>query len=142
MKQTTFAIYQGTDGVLRLENYTATYKNANWEQYLADTGQEERLQQLKAMSSRKRSPRIYRIRNSEQFRQWQSGKDITVTSRLYGIASAIYDGRIHESSVKYAILHAIENGKTEALYEPKSNANKPAHLHEVYVIPYQLKKNK
>ena len=137
---TTFNIYKSTDGVLRLENYTATYPNWDWEQYLEETGQTERLDRLYSMSSRERSPRVNRIRKTEAFLNWQKGKDVHVTSSLYGVATADYDGRISEKLVQYAILDAIKIGKDEALYYPKSNANKPSIQHMVYVIPFNFEK--
>lgn len=140
MKTTTFNIYKGTDGVLRLENYTATFPNCDWDQYLQETGQSERLERLNSMSSRQRSPRVWRIRKSEAFLEWQQGKDITVTSSLYGVATAEYDGRIPEGHIKHAILDAIRNHETEARYYPRSNANKPAHERLVYVFDYNLER--
>ena len=140
MKTTTFNIYKSTDGILRLDNYTATYANWDWEQYLEETGQIERLERLNSMSSRQRSPRVRRIRQTESFLQWQQGKDITVTSSLYGVATAEYDGRIPEGRIKYAILEAIRNNETEARYYPSSNSNKPAHERLVYVFDFNLER--
>ena len=140
MKTTSFNIYKSTDGVLRLDNYTATYLNWDWEQYLEETGQIERLERLNSMSSRQRSPRVRRIRQTEAFLKWQQGKDITVTSSLYGVATAEYDGRIPEWRIKYAILDAIRNNETEARYYPRSNENKPAHERLVYVFDFNLER--
>ena len=137
---TTFNIYKSTDGKLRLENYTATYPCYDWARFLKDTHQLERLERLNALSSRKRSPIINRIRKSLPFKQWQQGKTITVTSELYGVVTANYDGRLPEGSIKYAIMDAISNGETEARYYPRSNDNKPAHMRMVYVFQFQLKK--
>ena len=140
MATTTFNIYKSTDGMLRLDNYTATYPNQDWEQFLKETGQTDRLERLNAMRSRDRSPRVCRLRKSEPFKQWQQGKTITVTSELYGVVTANYDGRLPEGSIKYAIMDAISNGETEARYYPRSNDNKPAHMRMVYVFQFQLKK--
>jgi hypothetical protein len=140
MATTTFNIYKSTDGMLRLDNYTATYPNQDWEQFLQETGQTDRLERLNAMRSRDRSPRVCRLRKSEPFKQWQRGKTITVTSELYGVATADYDGRLPEGSIKYAILNAIRNGETEARYYPRSNARKPAHEHLVYCFDYDFQK--
>lgn len=140
MKTTEFNIYKGSDGILRLEDYTSTFPNWDWEQFLKDTHQEERLERLCSMSSRKRSPRLWKIRKSPAFIEWQKGKDITVTSHLYGVATANYDGRISESRLKYAILEAVRNGSNEARYYPTSNATKPAHERLVYVCRFSFKK--
>ena len=140
MKTTEFTIYKGSDGVLRLENYTATMPNQDWEQFLIDTNQQERLERLCSMSSRKRSPRLWKIRRSAAFIEWQKGKDVTITSQVYGVAGAEYDGRIPEGHIKYAILDAIRHGEKEARYYPSSNATKPAHERMVYVFGFWFKK--
>lgn len=140
MKTTTFNVYQDTNGHLSLKEYTETYENQNWEQFLEETGQTERLERLNAMRSRDRSPRVRRIRMSEPFKQWQVGKDITVTTHLYGVASADYNGRIPEHSIQYAILQAIRYNESEARYYPRSNARKPAHERLVYCFDYDFQK--
>lgn len=140
MKTTTFNIYQDTNGNLSLKEYTETYENQNWAQYLSETGQTERLKRLNAMRSRERNPKVRRIRMSETFKQWQVGKDITITTHLYGTASASYDGRIPEHSIQYAILQALRYNEKEAHYYPRSNDRKPAHEHLVYVFSYDFKK--
>lgn len=142
MKTTTFNIYKSTDGQLRLDNHTSTYKNEDWEQYLKDTNQTERLERLLSMSSRKRSPKIWKLRKSQDFLQWQEGRDITITSELYGVASADHDGRVPEWGIKKAILEALRYGEKEARYYPTSNANKPAQERLVYVFNYTFKKKK
>lgn len=136
MKTTTFNVYKSTDGRLRLDNYTATYKNEDWEQYLKDTDQAERLERLLSMSSRKRSPKIWKLRKSLDFLQWQLGKDITISSELYGVASADHDGRVPEWGIKRAILEALRYGEKEARYYPTSNDKKPAQEQLVYVFHY------
>ena len=140
MKTTEFTIYKDTTGTLRLDNFTTTYPNNNWAQFLEDTHQEDGLERLYSMSSRKRSPRISKIRRSAAFIEWQKGKDITVTSKPYGTAVANYDGRIPEWAIKRAILEAIKHGEKEARYYPSSNATKPAHERMVYVFGFGFKK--
>lgn len=137
---TKFKIYKSTDGQLRLDNYTATYPNNDWEQFLSETGQTNKAEKLLSMSSRERSPRIYRLRKSEAYKQWQKGKFFTITSEVYGVATANYDGRIPEASIKHAILEAVKYGEKEARYYPKSNKNKPVHERKVYVFSFQFEK--
>ena len=137
---TTFNVYKSTDGELRLENYTATYPNWDWDQFLEETGQTERLERLYSMSSRQRSGRVNRLRKTEAFLEWQKGKAVTVTSKLLGVATADYDGRISERLIQYAILDAIKIGKDEALYYPKSNEHKSPLKKMVYVIPFNFEK--
>lgn len=140
MKTTEFTIYKDTTGTLRLDNFTTTYPNNDWGQFLKDTNQAERLERLCSMSSRKRSPRIWKIRKSAAFIEWQKGKYITVTSKPYGTAGADYDGRIPELAIKRAILEAIKYGEKEARYYPSSNATKPAYERTVYVFGFWFKK--
>ena len=138
MTQTTFNIYQGTDGILRLDNFSKTFNNQDWEQYLRESGQSQRADYLMSLSARKRSGKVYRIRQSEDFRQWSESHVINITSTLYGTASAEYDGRIPEGCIKYAILQALKDGKAEAKYYPVNNSRKPAYLHMVYVFTYSF----
>lgn len=134
-----FEIFKTSDGRLSLTNESYQYNNEDWEQFLRQNGQAERAEHLVSLSSRKRSPKIWRIRQSKEFRQWSKTHVINVTSSLYGIASANYDGRIKEGRIKYAILDAIRHGQSEARYYPQSNKGKPAHLHMVYCFGYSFR---
>ena len=140
MKTTTFNIYKDSIGILRLEPFEKTMPNEDWEQYLRETDQSDRADRLLAMSSRKRSPKVWKIRKSKPFAEWQQGKTVTITSHLYGMASADYDGRIPEWRIKAAIIEAVKYGESEARYYPASNAKKPAHEHIVYVFGFNFKK--
>lgn len=145
MATTTFNIYKRnfSDGSFYLdleEKEPYTIDNENWEQYLRETGQSDRADYLLSMSSRKRSPKIWRIRQSDEFRTWSKQNQITVTTSLYGVASCDYDGRIPEGHIKSAIINAIRNGEDEARYYPASNASKPAHLQMVYCFNYNFNK--
>lgn len=140
MATVEFEIFKTSDGRLSLTNDSYTYNNQDWEQFLRDNGQAERADHLMSLSSRKRSPKIWRIRQSEDFKRWSEAHVISVTSSLYGIASANYDGRIRDGRIKYAILEAIKYGKSEARYYPQSNEGKPAHMHMVYCFSYSFRK--
>jgi hypothetical protein len=89
----------------------------------------------------KNAPFINLMNDIGRFKQWQAGKDITVTTHLYGVASADYDGRIPEHSIQHAILQAIRYNETEARYYPHSNARKPAHERLVYCFDYNFQKS-
>lgn len=139
MATTTFNVYKTTQGRYTLEDYKASYPSHDWDKYLKETNQLERLERLNAMSSRKRSPRLNRLYKSADFIEWGNANMVNVTSELYGVVTCNYDGRLSEARIKYAVLEAIRYGEKEAHYEPLSNARKPAHEHLVYIFTFDLK---
>ncbi len=140
MAQTEFTIYKyDKDNSLLLEPQKYVAKNTDWRQFLIDTNQEERLHKFADMSARKRSPKVWRLRQTSEFLKWSENHRETVEYKPYAIASATYDGRIPEGRIKYAILDAVKYGEKEARYYPQSNQTKPAHLQMVYCFTFNLK---
>lgn len=139
MKTTTFNIYRYNNGNLSLKEHLFTFPSQDWARFLKETGQLERLAKLETMSSRKRSPLLYRLRRSPAFLEWQKNNIETVKTTLFGVASAFYDGRLPEDGVKLAILEAIRCERPWATYQLKCDQNKPEHLKRCYCFPFDFK---
>lgn len=112
--------------------------NQCWQEYLHDTGQDERLDRLYAMSSRKRSPRVNRIRRSRDFAIWSDKHSYDEWCEPFMTAECDYDGRLSESEVRAALFEAAVDGHEVVLVHPKSNRTKPAHERLVYVTYARL----
>lgn len=137
--KTNFIIYRNSaTGRLSLQDHSCMLPNGDWEQYLREAGQGERADRLCAMSSRKRSPKIYKIRHTDAFKAWSEANPVTVKYTEYAEASAEYDGRLREGAIKRAILDATQYNEKRAMVVPESDKNKPAHLRRVYVFNYKL----
>lgn len=135
-----FDVYRDSRGVLSLEKKEYSYENQDWELFLKETGQNDRCERLLSMSSRKRSPKVWKLRKSDSFKEWSKNNIVQVSSSLYGVVSCEYDGRLREYAIKYAVLDALKFGEKEARVYPESNKNKPAHLHMVYVFTFDFVK--
>lgn len=138
MKATKFDIYRDSKGNLDFQKKEVSYPSSDWREFLRQTNQLERLGRLNSMTSRKRSSRVNRLCKSADFCEWQKNNIVHVSSHLYGHVCCWYDGRIDEGRIMNAVLVALKNGQAEARYYPRANAKKPAHLHRVYVFPFQF----
>ena len=98
----------------------------------------EKLERWRTLPGKKFRHKLWRFGKSETFAQWSELHKKLVKCEFFGTATAEYDGRLRESSVKCAILKALENGKREFEVYPLSNKDKPAHLQMVYVKDFQF----
>jgi hypothetical protein len=140
--QTTFTVYKHSER----NNYSLNAakfvgNNQDWDQFLTDTNQLEKLMRLRKMSSRKRSPKIWRLRKTQEFIKWSNEHQVVTMYLPYAkVTVPNYDGRIPELSIKNAVLTALKTNSKEAFYYPKLNTNKPAHLHQVYYFNFYIEK--
>lgn len=119
------------------QNYE--YFSQDWERYLIDTGQDERLERLKSMRSKDRSPKLYRLRKTPTFIKWSEENKVVVTSSLFATCVADVDGRLNESDVRVAMMNAFQNKEKFAKVYPRSNKNKPPHEWLVYEFSFSVK---
>lgn len=120
----------------------------DWEQFCKDMGQGERLARLLDMPSRKRSPKLYRLRNSEAFRKWSANHPYIITFERVGTITMNYDARFKEYQAAHGIREAAQfmgaqicagACSGQARIYPKSNAGKPEHLRRVYLFRFEYK---
>lgn len=132
-------IYKDNLGGLHYSPQNYEYLSQDWEKYLMDTEQNERLERLKNMRSKDRTPKIYRLRKTPTFLKWSEENKVSVTSELFAICEADVDGRLNESDVRVAIMNAFQNKEQFAKVYPRCNKNKPPHLWLVYEFLFLVK---
>lgn len=132
-------IYKDNFGGLHYSPQNYEYFSQDWERYLSESGQMERLERLKSMRSKDRSPKLYRLRKTPSFIKWSEEHKVIVTSELFATCVADVDGRLNESDVRVAMMNAFQNKEQFAKVYPRSNKNKPPHEWLVYKFLFSVK---
>lgn len=132
-------IYKDNLGGLHYTPQNYEYNSQDWERYLSESGQMERLERLKSMRSKVRTPKVYRLRNTPTFIEWSERNKVVVTSELFATCEADVDGRLNESDVRVAMMNAFQNKEQFAKVYPRSNKNKPPHEWLVYEFLFSVK---
>lgn len=132
-------IYKDNLGGLHYTPQNYEYNSQDWEKYLSESGQMERLERLKSMRSKVRTSKVYVLRNTPSFIKWSRENKVVVTSELFATCVADVDGRLNESDVRVAIMKAFQNKERFAEVYPRSNKNKPPHECLVYKFLFSVK---
>lgn len=132
-------IYKDNFGRLQYTSQNYEYCSQDWERYLSESGQMERLERLKNMRSKDRSPKLYRLRKTPSFIKWSEEHKVVVTSTLFATCVADVDGRLNKSDVRVALMNAVQDKEQFAKVYPRSNKNKPPHEWLVYVFLFSVK---
>ncbi len=126
--------YSGSTGRLVYSPFARRrVENDCWQEFLRKTGQTARMDELYAMSSRRRTPIVRRIRASKTFREWAAANSYYEWTEPHFIAECDYDGRLSDSEVRAALFAAAVDKSPIVRIYPKANKTKPAHLWSVYI---------
>lgn len=132
MKTLTFEVFKSNEGQFSVAKHEDSFALPTPMQYLM-ANDPKRLEDLRKLPGKKFRHKLWRLGKSETFAKWADANKKAVTWEKAGVAEIEYDGRLVEGSVKCAIIRALQDGEREVRVFPRSNANKPAHLHMVYV---------
>ena len=137
MKNLQFNVFKNTNGIISSQKHEDYYELPSPMKYLA-THEPNKLEQWSKLPGKKYRHKLWRFGKTETFKNWAEQNKRLITSKLFGTVKTEFDGRLCESSVKIAIIQALNQGKREFEVFPKSNKNKPAHLQMVYVKDFQF----
>lgn len=134
MKTLKVNIYKTSEGNFSLNNETRTACKKSVLDYLHEIDPSTIGKSSKSLKNRR-----YRAGQSQGYREFIKKHTYTVESEFAGVATIEYDGRLKESSMKIAIVRALNYGQTTAYVHPESNKRKPAHEQLVYCKEFNFK---
>ncbi len=134
MKTLSVNIYKTSEGNFSLNNETRTTCKKSVLDYLHEIDPSTIGKSSKSLKNRR-----YRAGQSQGYREYIQKHTYKVESELAGVATIEYDGRLKESSVRVAIVRALNADDNTAYVHPESNKRKPAHKHLVYCKGFDFK---